>query len=153
MAANLIMIRGYQSILYFVDRLQLYNYHKTDYDGIFYATITFVNEIKQRMWGGFSFITVTQWFNQPYDLDSYQAYTDDKFLYVERNDCLFVQNTKEFCFITLPLTFIVFLILNRVHSCTKNNKKINYLIGVYRFWFQLLYTLVMNNFNRILFYG
>ena len=50
----------------------------------------------------------------PIDLPSYVGFTDAKFQRVERKDCLLVQNTKDYFAVYLPLTLLLFALLNRL---------------------------------------
>ena len=73
-----------------------------NYDGVLYASINFINSIRQKMWMFLHFEKLYNWISSPYNIPSYLPDTDEKFQRVERNDCLFVNNTKDFFIIYLP---------------------------------------------------
>lgn len=68
-------------------------------------------------WNIFSFTSVFSWMGEPFGFESYEDYTNPKFRMVEKSDSFFLQRTKEYFFLNIPVVLITFLILNRLFYC------------------------------------
>lgn len=70
--------------------------------------------------------------------------TPTKFQQVERKDALFIQNTKDYFLVYVPLTVLVFWVLNRFFHITRE-KYVSLYFRVYSFWPQLWLIIVVQN--------
>lgn len=90
------------------------------------------------------------WIEQPYDLPRYNAYTNSKFLEIERSDSFFIQNTKDYFFILVPTTLILFVVMNRIHSLL-SSYKMRLIIKSFSYSLGILMGLIIQNINRLAF--
>lgn len=77
---NTFRINSIQSVYYFLDNLELYQYHKTNYYGIIADILDQLNFIENKKWSLVPFECITDWTMRPYDNVPYQAYTNQKYL-------------------------------------------------------------------------
>ena len=79
------------------------------------------------------------------------SYTPTKFQQVERKDALFIQNTKDYFMVYVPLTVLIFWVLNRIFHITREKYVSSYL-RPYSFWPQLWLIIVVQNISTLWFY-
>jgi hypothetical protein len=103
-----------QQLYFFTDYLNLYNYHRTNYTGIFQYSISYINAMQDNLWNFFPVDEIYRWFHQPLPLHNYNEYTNAKFLLVESSDCFFLQNVRSYIIIYLPLAILSFFIANKL---------------------------------------
>lgn len=77
---NIFRIHNGQRIYFLAPNLQLYNYHLTQYNGIFGHVLEFVNFLQNQFWSIFAMEISAGWLNDPFPLPDYTNLTDDKFL-------------------------------------------------------------------------
>ena len=79
------------------------------------------------------------------------AYADLQFQKVERSDYLLVQNTKQYFLVYLPLTFLLFCLLNRLfHGLF--SLRVSICLRAYSFWLQLWLIAVVQNLSGLWFF-
>ena len=88
--------------------------------------------------------------DEPFNIPSYASFTPLKFQQVERKDSLFIQNTKDYFLIYLPLTSLIFFLLNRFFHLTRE-KYVSSYFRIYSFWPQLWFILVLQNISTMWF--
>jgi len=83
--------------------------------------------------------------------DSYNAYTNPRFLEKRRRDSLFFQNTKKFFIVALPFSIIIFLISNRIFWFLSKYKTSLFLRN-FSFWLQLGFMIGAQNISLLNYY-
>lgn len=108
--------------------------------------------LSDNCWTIFPIPSLQNWISQPFDLPSYNAYTNVKFQEVERNDSIFLQNTKAFFLIFVPLTMTIFYFLNKLFY-KLFEYSISSWIRIYSFWLYLLFMIVFQNTHILVIYS
>lgn len=78
--ANLIRFQNSQKLYFLVTNLELYSYHKTQYDGIVKEVLDLLDFIQESIWQILSEARMVEWVRKPFPLKSYNFYTDPKYL-------------------------------------------------------------------------
>lgn len=147
---NVLRINKVQRLYFFIFDLQLYNYHKIDYDGIIREILNFLSFIQQEIWNFASISEFFQWLNTPYPLPSFGYFTNHKFYGVQRKDSQFFQNTKTYFLIYLPSVIVIFVFLNRIFYWLFDYK-ISSFLRLYSMWLYLVFIIVNQNIQIIVF--
>lgn len=92
------------------------------------------------------------WVEEPYPLPNYGPYTNPKFHEIQRRDSMFIQNTKEFFVIFLPIVTIFFVVLNRLFYYLFKIKASNH-IRLFSFWLYLLVLTILQNCQSLFVYS
>lgn len=70
--------------------------------------------VDNQLWIIMPHSSIIDWVAKPFDLPNYNAFTNPKFLSVERKDTLFTQTTKAYSTIYIPFTLLTFILLNKL---------------------------------------
>lgn len=82
--------------------------------------------------------------------NGFNAFTNPKFLSVERNSAFLLENIQIYYSFYIPSNIILIFILKQVFHCL-SNYKISRILRQYSFWFQLLSVIIISNASRLAF--
>lgn len=139
-----------QIIFLFIEQLQFYNYHLTEYNGIIQQVLETADLVESQMWKIIPQSAALDWISNPFPLPNYNIYTNPKFLEVERKDSIFFQNIKTFIIIYMPFTIVSFFLLNKLFYLLFNFK-ISSLLRSYSLWLYLGFMIGNQNIATLSF--
>lgn len=113
---NAFRIHSLQRMYMVMDDLKFHSYHSTRYTGVVKDLIDFMRMLQNNFWTFLGFLQSPffAWLQEPFDLPSYASFTNSKFLYVERTDSFYYNNTKDYYVVFVPFMLICFLIANKL---------------------------------------
>lgn len=149
---NIFRVNNLQRLYFFIDDFKFHNYHQVEYDGELKALLDMILTFQENVWNMFSFVPFLSWLSEPFDIDSYEQHTNSKFRVVEKGDSFFLQRTKKFFLLNLPMVLLSFFLLNRLFYCVFH-LRVSCLLRAYSFWFNLVLVLVVQNVASLSFYA
>ncbi len=109
-----------------------------------------MNDLNSLKWNLISIQAINQWMQGFDETDSYNFFTNSKFLSEQRKNALIFQSTKGFYSVSIPFNLLIFVILNRLFRLL-NGYKISSAIRQFSFGLQFWMIVVISNSNTICF--
>ena len=136
-----------------VDNFELYEFHRQDYDGIMANVFRTCREVKSVAWRMVQLESAENWLESPFEgLPSYNAYTNKKYLKVERIDSIFWNNSKDFLIINTPLVLVVFFLGFGIFHLLRD-RPVSFLFRLYSFLLYLSELIFLGNAEKLVFLG